>query len=189
MRSSISHLKQINQYLISLARKRIPLSGGHGDKMALEENIHELIDVADTSCTFIYFPHIHTYKIISAGFYGQSSCGITERGKPNKPKQIWERTKKFFKARKKEIIIGAVVVAVFTALAIIADAPPPKKMKTNGSVEDKIPLSPTTLSPPYSPPLSKEALELESLRLEWQDPSKNMANWWKLGKKALRPSR
>ena len=110
-------IKRINDYLAYLAGEgKLPNS----DALALREDIEDLLyGDDDFECAFTVGDE-EGYSIISAVYHDQANIILCK----SKLSKKWEKTKRFIKKHKKEIIIGAVIVVATAAIIIAVIAVP-----------------------------------------------------------------
>lgn len=172
-RCSDEDLDRINQFLALLAKEGV-LPGDFSNELALEADIHELLEVEDDLYEYAFsIGRDDEYIIVPAIFNDHGDVILCKSW----AKKQWKKTKKFVHKHKKEIIIGAIVVvaAVVVVGVVVAASAGAAAAAASGSNKDEeskpVPKEETPLSPsipidvtpaltaPNNAPLLKEALD------------------------------
>jgi len=112
---SPTQLARVNDYLVQLANEGI-LPNEFNEEAVLEEDIEDLLYGKDNAFELAhYLKNSKDFMIIPAVLNGYSDYNIVQCGSISKS---WNKTKKFAKKYKKELVIGAVVVVAVAAVTV-----------------------------------------------------------------------
>ncbi len=106
-------LEQVNQFIVFLARKGILPDDS-------EEDIEDLLQGDNNPFEYTFsYGNAQNYMLIPSLFSGGWDYQVLHCGRIS---SCWEKTKKFIRNHKKEIIIGAVVVVAVTVVVLTVGA-------------------------------------------------------------------